>query len=67
MKLSKTTWTLIATCVVLAGNAILNVVPQNVSAVLGTILSVVSIVFHVNDVNTAVASAKAPNPPAAQQ
>lgn len=67
MKISKTTWTLIATCVVVGGNAILNLVPQSVSGILGTILSVVSIVFHVNDVNTAVAAAKAPTTPTTAQ
>lgn len=61
MKISKTTITLIVTCIIVGGNAILNIVPANVSEVLGTVLSVLSIVFHVNDVNNAVASAKAPS------
>jgi type III secretory pathway component EscV len=61
MKISNTTWTLIATCVVLAGNAILPVVPQSVSSILGTILAIFAIFTHKDDVNTAVAAAKAPS------
>lgn len=67
MNISKTNWTLIVTILVNVVNAIIPFMPTAVQATVTTILVAVASIFHVSDVNNAVASAKAPNPPAAQQ
>ena len=55
--ISKTNWTLIVTILITIGNAVVPFMPVPVQAVVTTILLAVASIFHVNDVNTAAASA----------
>jgi membrane protein implicated in regulation of membrane protease activity len=70
MNLSKTNWTLIATIVIAVGNAVVPFMSAQISGIVVTILSVIAFAFHISDVQTATAQAKAPQkslPPQAQQ
>jgi len=61
--ISKTNWTLAATFVVVAGNAIIPLLPVSIEATVAAVLIAIASIFHVNDVSKAVASAKAPVAP----
>jgi membrane protein implicated in regulation of membrane protease activity len=65
MNLTKTNWTLVATIVIAIGNAVVPFMSAQVSGIVVTILSVIAFAFHISDVNSAVASAKAPKQPGA--
>jgi hypothetical protein len=60
MNISKTKVTLIVTIVIAIGNAVLQFMPNGVAGTVTAILGALAIIFHVSDVNSAVASAKAP-------
>lgn len=60
MNISKTNWTLIATIVIAIGNAMIPFMSAQISGIVVTILSVIAFAFHIDDVQTAVAQAKAP-------
>jgi len=60
MNISKTNWTLIVTVVIAIGNAIVPFMSAGIGAIITTILLAVAGIFHVSDVNNAVAAAKAP-------
>lgn len=57
MNISKTNWALIVTILITIGNAVVPFMPVPVQATVTTILLAVASIFHVNDVNTAAASA----------
>lgn len=58
--MTKTNWTLIITIAVTIGNAVIPFMPVDVQATVTTILLAVASIFHVTDVQKAVAQAKAP-------
>jgi hypothetical protein len=60
MNISKTNWTLIVTILLTVGNAVVPFMPANLQAIVTTILLAVATIFHIDDVKTAVAQAKAP-------
>lgn len=60
MSISKTNWTLIITILITIGNAVVPFMPVGVQATVTTILLALATIFHVDDVNKAVAAAKAP-------
>jgi hypothetical protein len=55
---TKTNWTLIVTFIVVAGNAILPLLSVRVETVIAALLIALATIFHVSDVNAAVAAAK---------
>lgn len=56
---SKTNWTLIVTFIVVAGNAIVPLLPVGIETTVASILIALSTIFHVQDKNKAVAAAVA--------
>lgn len=63
MNISKTNWTLIVTVVIAIGNAVVPFMSAGVGATVTSVLLIVAGIFHVSDVQQAVASAKAPAAP----
>lgn len=60
---SKTNWTLIATFIVVMGNAILPLLSLRVESVIAALLVALASIFHISDLNNAIALAKSPKVP----
>jgi hypothetical protein len=65
MNISKTNWTLIVTIVIAIVNAVVPFMSAGVGATVTSVLLIIASIFHVSDVKTAVAQAKAPLQPIA--
>lgn len=58
--MTKTQWTLVITILIAVANAIVPFLPTDIQAGITAILAALALTFHVQDVNQAVAQAKAP-------